>query len=184
MHDPPVTDEQLLRDFARGRESALGHLARRYEGSLLGVARGVLGGREDLARDAVQDAWLRVISAARGFEGRSSVKTWLYRIVVNRALDLRAKVSATPMPAPPAAVASALGALESDERLIDLRRAVDALPGEARLLLILCYHDGLSHAEAAEVLGLPQGTLKSRLHAALSELRTRLAPHAHEGARP
>jgi RNA polymerase sigma-70 factor (ECF subfamily) len=82
------SDEALLRAFAGGERGALGELAARYERSLLGFARGVLRS-EDLACDAVQEAWVRVIRHAETFRGRSSFKTWMYRIVINRCNDIR-----------------------------------------------------------------------------------------------
>lgn len=166
--DDPRTDEQLLAAAGRGDAAALGVLAGRYEPSLLGLARGLLNGREDAARDAVQDAWVRVIRSARHFAGRSAVKTWLYRIVVNRCHDLRAKPPALngtpdrPAADPPRPDHDMLAALVND------------LPPDTRLILLLCYHRGLTHTEAAGVLDIPAGTLKSRLHAALESLRARL----------
>src|SRR5262245_53080026 len=92
-HHMPVgeaSDRDLLLRFAmRSDAGALAALAERHERSLLGLARGLLGGRETLACEAVQAMWLKVIRDARSFEGRSSVKTWLYRIVVNQCRDLR-----------------------------------------------------------------------------------------------
>src|SRR5262245_9698088 len=85
MDDPDLT---LLRRFAMGEDAALGELAARYERPLLGLAMGLLKER-DLARDAVQETWLRVIKSARHFAGASTVKTWIYRILINRALDMR-----------------------------------------------------------------------------------------------
>lgn len=169
------TDEQLLGSFAQGHEEALGLLAARYEGAMVGLARGLLGGREDAARDVVQDVWVRVIKSAKHFGGRSAVKTWLYRIVVNRCHDARresAKLSLNGSvqryPTSDAEPEAALHAEESKDRL---RVALEGMDGDARLLLLLCYHEGLSHTEAADVLGVPVGTLKSRLHKALERLR-------------
>src|SRR5262245_348535 len=88
MPDDP--DFPLLQRFVKGDDGALGELAARYERPLLGVAMGLLSDRE-LARDAVQEAWLRVIKSAKHFVGASTVKTWLYRIVINKSLDLRQK---------------------------------------------------------------------------------------------
>lgn len=123
----------------------------------------------------MQDAWVRVIRSAKHFGFRSSVRTWLYRIVINRCHDLRAsgrlaspRDGRAPEPAAPAS-----GAGPVDDAV--LRRAVDGLPGDRRLIVVLCYHRGLSHAQAADVLGIPAGTLKSRLSAALAELRAALA---------
>lgn len=175
----PTTDEALLKQFTSGDHSALAKLADRYERPLLGLARGLLCGRDDLARDAIQETWVRVIRFAEGFNGRSSLKTWLYRIAINQchsltamnakhdsaSLKIESSDSATPPPDGPAMEK------ETSERI---RAAVNQLSDERRSILLLCYHDGMTHAEAADVLEIPIGTLKSRLHAALNDLRERL----------
>ena len=84
-----ASDEQLLKNFAAGERAALGDLACRYELPLLGLAAGLLDGRRHLALDAVQETWLRVIRFAGNFNGRSSFKTWLYRIAINQCHSLR-----------------------------------------------------------------------------------------------
>ncbi len=87
---PEKTDEQLLADFLAGERSALVELARRYEPPLLGLALGLLGGQRDLACDAVQETWLRVIRFGKQFAGRSRFRTWVYRIAVNQCHTLQA----------------------------------------------------------------------------------------------
>ncbi|HYF14136.1 MAG TPA: RNA polymerase sigma factor [Phycisphaerales bacterium] len=172
---PRDTDADLLRRFAAGDGAALGALASRYEGAMMGLAVGMLSGNRDLARDALQETWLRVIRHAKGYRGEASVKTWIYRILVNRCINARAVAAKL-------AARSGIGAEvepgASELRLADehepLRCAVDSLSEDVRTLLLLCYHRGLSHAEAAQVLGIPPGTLKSRLHTALTALRERL----------
>lgn len=168
------TDEQLLDAFVRGERAALGALAERHEAALLGLAGGLVGSRE-AACDAVQEAWVRVIRHARGFRGRSSVKTWLYRIVINECSDMRkdSRRHRERSEGEPAAAAPAPSDRSGDNG--DLRRAVDALDDSRRVVVLLCYSAGITHETAAEVLGLPLGTLKSRLHAALTTLRRRLA---------
>ena len=190
--DCRATDEQLVEAFARGSEAALGELAQRYEGALIALARGVTG-RDDLASDAVQDAWVRVIRAAKHFDGRSSFKTWVYRIVINRCLDVRAS----------AARAASNGYYEAGrgeggggmgggvwgafdhaadrERLDQLREAMRALEPGQRVIVMLCYQDRVGHDAAAQILGIPVGTLKSRLHGALEALRAAMArtPNSH-----
>lgn len=182
------SDEDLLRAFARGRShSDLAELAHRYEEPLLGLASGLLSGDGALAADAVQDAWLRVIRHAGSFRSRSSVKTWLYRIVINRCLDLRTKerrslplngAAGSTRPAEPpasgAAPRAAPDTLSDTAPHTAVRAAMDALPENQRVILLLCYHRGLTHEQAAEVLGIPLGTLKSRQHAAITALRTSL----------
>ncbi len=180
--DSPKSDEALLAEFVSGRKAALGELASRYERPLLGLARGLLRGRGDLAQDAVQETWVRVIRFGGRFNGRSRFKTWLYRIAVNQCHTL-SNSAAGGVGAAVGRSATAQDAerldrpeqvAESTERCAVLRRAVDELTEDQRMVLLLCYHEGMTHGEAAELLEIPVGTLKSRLNAALNELRARL----------
>lgn len=191
----PDPDLATLRRFAAGDRSALGELAAKFERPLLGLAAGLLGGRQDLAADVVQDAWLRVIRSAARFQGRSTVKTWLYRIVINRCHDVRGRTapggSRGPMlrlvddaDEPSPVTADRCGSASEPDRLDPLRRAMDLLKPDQRLLLMLCYHQNLTLVQAAEVLDLPPGTVKSRLHAALEALRATLGPARAAEAAP
>jgi RNA polymerase sigma-70 factor (ECF subfamily) len=180
--DPPLSDEHLLSSFSRGDHSALAELARRYETRLLGLSQGLLGGRSDLAQDAVQDTWLRVIRSSETFDGRSSFKTWIYRITINRCNDMRAArrhLSTTDAGdadrAGPAMPDAAPPQTDHAEETQSLRAAVEELRDDRRTVVLLCYHSGMTHEQAADILGLPLGTLKSRLHAALTQLRAALA---------
>lgn len=178
MSDTPLQDDlALLRAFSKGDTKALSTLADRYEASLYGLALAILRHRESLAHDAVQETWLRVIRHAGTFAGKSSVKTWLYRITINRCNDLRKRElredtntrDVSESPSKPTATNGLQDAV---------RVATDKLPDDSRLLLLLCYHRGLTHEEAAKVLDIPLGTLKSRLNASLSKLRETLASQA------
>lgn len=166
------SDSLLLERFAKGDAASLGEIARRYEGPLLGLSRGLLHGRDDLAREAVQDAWVRVINAAKHFDKRAQVRTWLYRIVINRCSDIRARE----LRSVNGVVTNAHARVTDGDTTSDLRVAVEGLPESQRLVLLLCYHRGLTHEQAAEVLDLPVGTLKTRLHGALEALRGVLKP--------
>ncbi len=186
------TDTELLAAFAGGDTGALGLLAERYERGLLGLARGLLHGRADLAVEAVQEAWVRVIRFAGSFASKSEVKTWLYRIVVNqcrtlaaaewrdsskkkeRRLRLARESRSVILADDPAS--DPVVRVVAREEPASLRAAVSELDTQQRDVLLLCYHAELTHAEAANVLQIPLGTLKSRLHAALEELRGRLSP--------
>lgn len=181
-----IDDRELLTRFLRGDDDALAALASRYEPAMLGLARSFLRGRADLAADAVQDAWLRAIRSAKTYSGEAGVKTWLYRILINRCHDLREsearhntlaenKAHNDPQTPPDSPVLA-----ESDPAL---QRALESLPEERRTILLLCYHRGMTHEHAAAVLGIPLGTLKSRLHAALKELRTILFAPASQPER-
>lgn len=178
MNSTDASDEQLLEAFARGDHAALGELALRYEPPLLGLACGLLGRDRSLACDAVQETWVRVIRGAAKFRGESTVKTWLYRITINCCKDLLTGKARSAAIAPNDTNDTRRGAAapdpDADERRRRVHAAVQALPLDTRALVLLCYHNGLPHAAAAEVLRIPIGTLKSRLHAALTELRHRL----------
>lgn len=181
------SDEELLSAFIQGRRTALGELAQRHELSLLGLACGLLGGRTDLAGDAVQETWVRVIRFGDRFNGRSSFKTWLYRIAINQCRNIASAMSSdqfsgsdlSPETAAygktPAHQTAPEEAAQTEERHAVLRRAVERLGPDKSIVLLLCYHEGLTHQEAAEILEIPVGTLKSRLNAALNELRDRLS---------
>ncbi|MBK9120195.1 MAG: RNA polymerase sigma factor [Phycisphaerales bacterium] len=174
-----LSDEALLRRFVNGDRFSLGALAQRYERRLLGLAKGLLGDAA-LACDAVQETWVRVIRFAPGFAGDSSFKTWIYRIAVNQCYNLRGlqKLSAPEEIAPTTAESGARpvdGCLLATEQATTVWSAVAALTAEQRDVVLLCYHADLTHSEAAVILEIPLGTLKSRLHAALGRLRALLA---------
>jgi RNA polymerase sigma-70 factor (ECF subfamily) len=170
-------DRASIRAVAAGETSALAALADRYEADLLGLARGLLRGRRQLAEDAVQDVWMRVIRSAGTYADRATVRTWLYRITVNRCRDLgrtearrrgRTLDAGTGRDGPDAAAADA----EADrDELAALQAAVDRLDRRRREVVLLCYHADLTHEQVAVVLEIPLGTVKSRLHAALTALR-------------
>lgn len=165
------SDEELLRAFVAGKRdggAALGELARRHERELLGLACGMLDGDRDGAMEAVQDAWVRVIRYGAGFRAGSSVRTWLYRVVINRCVDMRRARARDALPLN-GSVEASQGPTLADTS--GLRRAMRVLSDDQRLILLLCHHRGLTNEQAAEVLGIPVGTLKSRQHAAITELR-------------
>ena len=171
------TDEALLDHFRRGSRSALSELARRYERPLLGLASGLLDGRDDMARDAIQETWLRVIRFAGSFDGRSSLKTWLYRITINQCRTVKSRMRGRAAGDPGAHVPVPPSQVDPDDRTW-LRTQVAALSPDKRTVLLLCYHEGMTHQLAAEILDVPLGTLKSRLHAALTTIRAGLAAEA------
>jgi RNA polymerase sigma-70 factor, ECF subfamily len=169
-------DRDLLAAFAGGDRSALGELASRHERRLLGLALGLLGSRE-LAEEAVQDAWVRVVEGAGGFKGEASVRTWLYRIVINRCRDIarrersqRARLNGSA--GSPRPEARGQRALEDAESRAVLRRAVASLGPLEREAVLLCHHADLTNAQAAEILRVPLGTLKSRVRSGIARLRS------------
>jgi RNA polymerase sigma-70 factor (ECF subfamily) len=168
-------DESLLARFVSGDDGALGELARRYERAMVGLARGLVGS-DHLAREAVQETWVRVIRFAGSYDGRASVKTWMYTILTNKCRDMRKtersrtrRERTRRSPAQPGARSAA------DPRIAE---AVSELEEPGRETLVLCFCRGMTHAQAAEILGVPIGTVKSRVHKAMSRLRERLGVEA------
>ncbi|WP_236652452.1 RNA polymerase sigma factor SigM [Streptacidiphilus neutrinimicus] len=177
----PVEDAELLRRHVEGDPDAFGELVRRHRDRLWAIALRTLGDREEAA-DALQDAFVSAFRAARTFQGRSAVTTWLHRIVVNACLD-RARRSATRrtrLVEDETALEAAAGhdegadvSAERGELRRELAAALATLPGEQRAALVLVDMEGYSVAEAAALLEVPSGTIKSRC----ARARAKLLPH-------
>lgn len=157
----PRTDEALLRAHAAGDPAAFDALVRRHADRLWAVALRTLGDREDAA-DALQDALLSAYRNASRFRGDAAVTTWLHRIVVNACLDrIRRKQVRPTVPLPEAGAVPAAPAVDRD-LVLDVRAALTRLPAEQRAALVLVDIQGYAVAEAAEILGVAEGTVKSR----------------------
>jgi len=151
--------------------------------ALLGPVRGfcerMLGDRQE-AEDAAQQAFLQAFRAWERFEGRASRKTWIFRIAANvcaRVLEQRRKAGPDPVeldPAVPAGGARPEAGLECAERAQAVRAALLGLSPAHRLVLVLFCLEELSHAEIADLLGCPEGTVWSRLHHAKHAFEARL----------
>lgn len=178
-----AADADTIARARAGDHEAFRVLVQRHQGRLFRLAARVLRD-EDLARDAVQDAFLKAYVSLRRFEGRSSLYTWLYRLTLNVCLDMRRRSKAgrtvewpearveggalTAEPVPAAGSEPAPSGPDTELERAEVRRrvgeAIAELPPEARETLILREVDGLSYAEIAETLGIPKGTVMSRLH--------------------
>lgn len=190
-------DRDLVARARKGDPEAFRGLVERYQGRALRLAQRVLRD-EDRARDAVQEAFLKVYRTLRRFEGRSSFYTWFYRLVLNVCLDMRRRdrperqVEWTDGEALESQVQGSLSASLAgsakptetpDAALLrsELRERVGAaigeLPDGPRETLLLREVDGLSYAEIAEVLGIPKGTVMSRLHYARKRVQGVLREH-------
>lgn len=183
----PPTDAALLERFAAGDRAALDDLFRRYRGVAFRVAYRLLG-READALDAVQEAFVKVLTHLDRFRGQSSFKTWLLRVVCNAALDLgrqRKRDARTPQAprddSPDRFGPAELPPADADLTRADLRRAIDAalarLPESQRQTFVLHVEGGLSYREVADALGISIGTVMSRLFYARQKLKTLLADH-------
>ncbi|MFG2882948.1 RNA polymerase sigma factor SigM [Streptomyces sp. NPDC048297] len=165
-----VSDQELLARHVEGDPEAFGEIVRRHRDRLWAVALRTLGDREEAA-DAVQDALVSAYRAAHTFRGQSAVTTWLHRITVNACLD-RARKAASRKTAPvddterlehllePHESASAPA--ERNDLHRQLLEALGTLPYEQRAALVLVDMQGYPVAEAARILDVPTGTVKSR----------------------
>jgi RNA polymerase sigma-70 factor (ECF subfamily) len=166
-----TSDLDLLRGVARGDRDALGELYDRYCAPLLALGARTLRDRDE-AEEVVHDVFLEAWRQAGDYDPeRGTVRTWLVLRMRSRCLD-RLKA-----PARQRRASWVDDLLRADEPAMPdpaLRSALAALPDEQRGVVLLAYFGGLSSAEIAESLGVPQGTVKSRLAAALSKLRTTL----------
>jgi len=187
-----ASDQDLLARHVEGDPDAFGELVRRHRDRLWAVALRTLGDREEAA-DAVQDALVSAYRAAHTFRGQSAVTTWLHRITVNACLD-RARKAASRKTSPVDDTERLEQLLEPHEEASapaernDLHRqlveALGTLPTDQRAALVLVDMQGYPVAEAARVLDVPTGTVKSRCargRARLLPLLTHLRPETAGG---
>jgi RNA polymerase sigma-70 factor, ECF subfamily len=185
-----VSDGELLSRHLAGDRDAFAEIVRRHRDRLWAVALRTLGDREEAA-DAVQDALVSAYRNAHSFRGQAAVTTWLHRITVNACLD-RARKTASRRTSPVADYERLEQLLEPHESAAapaergDLHRellcALSTLPLEQRTALVLVDMQGYPVAEAARVLGVPTGTVKSRCARGRARLLPLLA-HLHPATR-
>lgn len=180
-------DAQLISQALAGQTSAFGQLVQKYQDRLYNTLVHVAGNAED-AKDVVQEAFVQAFLKLESFQGASAFYTWLYRIAFNVAATHRRR-RASVRAAEQAAAADGLlrGAdgsahaadapsdrLERDERCRQVRYAISQLAEEYRVVLVLREMEGYCYETIAEVLDLPVGTVRSRLHRARMQLREQL----------
>jgi RNA polymerase sigma-70 factor (ECF subfamily) len=183
------SDEELLTRFCKGQTEAFGALVRRYERELYGYLRRYLGDA-CLAEDVFQNTFLQVYVKSGQYEAGRPVRPWLYTIATNQAIDAlrrngrhqalsldqqREELADGEMGSLVETLESAgpgpLDMAQGQERNEKIRASVDRLPDFLRQVLLLAYYQGLKYREIADILGIPVGTVKSRLHAALVKLQ-------------
>jgi RNA polymerase sigma-70 factor (ECF subfamily) len=178
------TDEQLVREHVAGAPDAFEVLVRRYAEDLFSFFHRFVGNAA-AADDLVQETFLQVHMAAEAFDPKRRFKPWLYTIGANKARDLLrsrgrrgmqsldrvggdsdAPPPATLIEADGISAAAQLGATEQAEQV---RAIIDEMPEHLRLVLVLGYYQRLPYAEIADILEIPVGTVKSRLHTAVNQ---------------
>ena len=166
--DPQATDEALVRAIAEGDTGALQQLYQRHGLLLLAYLTGQVSDPQ-LAEEVLQDVMLAVWRGAGRFRADSKVTTWLLAIARRRAITARQRRPPTAdhlNEMVPADVPTPLDTLEQQATRETVRAALRRLPNDQRETLELVFYHGLSGPEAAEVLGIAPGTVKSRLHRA------------------
>jgi RNA polymerase sigma-70 factor (ECF subfamily) len=194
------SDEDLLTRFQRGQREAFAVLVRRYERELYGYLRRYLGDAS-LADDVFQNTFLQLYTKVGKYEPGRPVRPWLYTIATHQAIDalrragrhqalsleqqreagadgeVRSLVGMLECPAP-----GPLDSAQAEERRLAVRAGVERLPDFLRQVVLLAYYQGLKYREIADILGIPVGTVKSRLHAALGKLQEawNVSPSVHD----
>ena len=183
------TDEKLLLDYRSGVDrQGFDELVRRYEKELYGYLRHYLGDAE-MAEDVFQQTFLQIHLKCDQFEEGRKLRPWLYAVATNQAidyqrhsrrhrlvsLDRRAQrglesESGTLMDLLDGEETGPSEEVETAEQCDQLRQAVEQLPEQTKQVVILIYFQGLKYRETADILGIPLGTVKSRLHAAIQKL--------------
>jgi RNA polymerase sigma-70 factor (ECF subfamily) len=181
-----VTDEELVAKAQAGDQESFNQLVTRWERPIYALAYRTLG-REDDARDVVQEAFLRAFRGLKGFKGQAKFSSWLYRITLNLCRDWMRKNRRAPLvQVPEGDDATDLAeqipsSAESVEVLVARRemsaavtRAMAELPEEQRTAILMKEFHGLTFQEIAEALDCPLSTVKTRLYQGLTVLRRRL----------
>lgn len=165
-------DRELLSRVAEGDEAAFRRLYERYATRVFRYALTILRDRH-LAEEVVQESMVAVWNGARTFRGTSQVSTWIFGIARNQAHALlRREARGARTPNEPLVLPDPAGEVEREDRV---RLAVDRLPPEQREVVFLAFYEGLSYREIAQMLGVPEGTVKSRMYYAKRNLAEVLA---------
>ena len=178
-------DRRLVSDVAAGSADALGRLYDRHAPAAFGLARRIVT-QPEAAEEVVQDVFAQIWRDARRYaEDRASVAGWIVMLTRTRAIDhLRARrarpdlgqgVPPESIPALSSRARDPEQAAVTTEEAALVRTALETLPDGQRSLVDLAYYEGLTHSEIAERTGVPLGTVKTRLRAALATLRSALS---------
>ena len=177
MTDPARSDVELLRAHAAGDPGAFEELVRRHRDRLWAVALRTMREPEEAA-DALQDALISAYRAAGAFRGDSAVTTWLHRIVVNACLDrIRRRQVRSTVPLPeegPGEPADTRDRMAERDTAMAVEAALGTLPVEQRAAITLVDIEGYSVADTASILGVAEGTVKSRCARGRAKLAVQL----------
>ena len=188
FHPKPLrhqTDEQLMAQAAAGSDTAFEELYRRYARRLKGFFFMQLGGDEELAADSTHDVFLRAYEARSRYREGSNVSTWLFTIAYNicknhyRSNAYEAEMLAS-LDAEP--VSDQQIEVEMDAATLDaaLEQVLSELPPPLHQIFSLHYQEELTVPQVAEIVGIPEGTVKSRLHKTMNIIRKKLKQYENK----
>ncbi|MCS7224887.1 MAG: sigma-70 family RNA polymerase sigma factor [Armatimonadetes bacterium] len=171
-----ASDQDLLERAQKGDGPAFDALVNRHYSRIYGLAYRFLGNRDEAA-DATQETFLKAFQQLSRFRGRSAFGTWLFRICVNCCQDIlrkRREIAVSQLDGNESEDMSVWDPNEGNpdeliserERARAIQKALAQLDPDFRQVLILCDMEGLTYSEVAEILRIPEGTVKSRLHRA------------------
>ena len=197
-----VSDEKLIAEARTGNQGAFNSLVGRYEKELYGYLRRYVGDAT-LAEDVFQNTFLKVYEKLDQYEQGRPFRPWLYTIATHQAVDTlrrqnrRKAVSldrhgSSGLESDQSSLADLLvardespqDAMSREEQKQALRQAVEELPELYRQVMLLAYYQEMKYTDIAEVLGVPLGTVKSRLHAAVNRLMGKLKDATEGTASP
>jgi len=184
-------DRELVEQAAAGSRQAFDDLVRRHQASIVSLARALTHGSAD-AEDIAQEVFVRAWRSLKGFRGDSAFRTWLHRVAVNvihshhgRVARIRRVILPSPAPSPDEAVPEndpierAADPVDVEQEMV-MRDAIDkalgSLPEELRVAVTLRDVQGLDYREIASVLGVPIGTVESRIFRGRQRLQPLLQP--------
>jgi RNA polymerase sigma-70 factor (ECF subfamily) len=180
-------EKELLRRIKGGDEEAFEELVKRFQGQVFNTIYRFRGGEPWEAEDLAQEVFLRVWRSIKGFKEKSSLSTWLYRIVINVCLNHRAKMKKRPYGTDDEEKVSAPSASRPDvqwEKKIKgeiLSRAILTLPETQKMAFILSQVEGKSYREIAQIMGCSVSAVESLIFRARQNMRERLLPMKERG---
>jgi RNA polymerase sigma-70 factor, ECF subfamily len=179
-----LTDAQLLGRYTDGDEAAFREIVSRYKNSLYVFLKQFLN-RQDLVEDVFQETFLQLFTSKESFDTSRPLRPWLFTIAANKARDALRKWQRTPavtigtiadsqelsfdevLNAIASDNTTPHGQLEKNETTILVKEVIANMPVNLREILLLAYFKGFSYKQIADILSIPIGTVKSRLHSAV-----------------
>lgn len=161
-----TSDQDLVAAAVRGDRAATDHLLRQHQPMMWAICRRIVGD-DHSAADATQEAMISVVKNLSRFDGRSSIRTWMYRVATNAALDELRRRRRRPDPVPHEVISRGVsttlgGTGQIDDRIL-VDEALSTLSPDFRAAVVLRDLVDLDYAEIGELLGLPPGTVRSRI---------------------